>query len=90
MQLQQLRRSGAVEKAGLWYIAPFMPAFLWELGIWLHGIDLNTAFGQASMKFFVMVVFAAVLFWSCVWLLFSRHATRLELELERLSRVRAE
>ena len=84
------RQHGAVAKAGLWYIAPFMPAFLWELGIWLQGIDMNTAGGQASMRMFMMVVFTAVLFWSCVWLLFSRHAARLELELERLGQIRAE
>lgn len=84
------RQHEAVAKAGLWYIAPFMPAFVWELIIWLRSIDINTASGAASMRMFLMVVFSAVLFWSCVWLLFSRHATRLELELQRLSGVKAE
>jgi hypothetical protein len=84
------RQHSAVANAWLWYILPFMPPFLWELGIWLHGIDMNTAEGAASIRMFVMVVFSAILFWGCVWLLFSRHATRLELELQRLASVRAE
>lgn len=84
------RQHGAVARAWLWYIAPFMPAFIWELAIWLKGIDAMTAEGAAAMKVFVMVVFSAVLFWGCVWLLFSRHATRLELELQRLSGLKAE
>lgn len=84
------RQHGAVANAWLWYIAPFMPAFIWELAIWLKQIDMRTAEGAAAMKVFVLVVFSAALFWGCVWLLFSRHATRLELELQRLSGVKAE
>jgi len=84
------RQHGAVANAWLWYIAPFMPAFIWELVIWLKMIDGTTTEGAATMKVFVMVVFSAALFWGCVWLVFSRHATRLELELQRLSGVRAE
>lgn len=87
-ELQRQRES--VAKAWLWYIAPFMPAFIWELAIWLNRIDVTTAAGAATMKVFVLVVFSAVLFWGCVWLLFSRHATRLELELQRLSGITAE
>jgi hypothetical protein len=84
------RQHGAVAKAWLWYIAPFMPAFIWELAIWLRSIDVATPDGAASMKVFGLVVLSAILFWGCVWLLFSRHASRLELELERLATVRAE
>jgi hypothetical protein len=66
-QRQELERQHrAVANAGLWYIAPFMPAFIWELAIWLHGIDLSTPTGAAAMRSFVMVIFSAVLFWSCV------------------------
>ncbi len=84
------RQHGAVAKAWLWYILPFMPALIWELAIWLRSIDAGTADGAAAMQVFVMVVFSAMLFWGCVWLLFSRHASRLELELERVSRLKAE
>jgi len=84
------RQHGAVANAWLWYIAPFMPAFIWELIIWLHRIDVGTVAGTAAMKLFGLVVFSAALFWGCVWLLFSRHATRLELELHRLSGIKAE
>jgi hypothetical protein len=79
------RQHHAVENAALWYIAPFMPALIWELVIWYGRID-----GAATHKVFVLVVIAAILFWTCVWLLFSRHAARLTLELERLNQLRAE
>lgn len=84
------RQHGAVANAWLWYIAPFMPALVWELLIWFNTIDLATPDGAASMKVFLLVVLSAVLFWGCVGLLFSRHAARLELELERLSSIKAE
>jgi multisubunit Na+/H+ antiporter MnhC subunit len=76
------RQHGAVANAALWYIAPFMPALIWELVIWYGN--------GATQKVFVLVVLSAILFWTCVWLLFSRHAARLTLELERLSHLRAE
>jgi hypothetical protein len=82
------RQHHAVANAALWYIAPFMPALIWELVIW-HG-RIEAAAGAAAQKVFVLAVFSAILFWTCVWLLFSRHAARLTLELERLSHVRAE
>jgi hypothetical protein len=84
------RQHGAVANAWLWYIAPFMPPFIWELALWLRSIDGATPNGAASMKVFILVMLSAILFWGCVWLLFSRHASRLELELERLASVRAE
>lgn len=84
------RQHGAVARAWLWYIAPFMPPFIWQLAIWYGNIDPATPVGTASMHLLIMVILSAVFFWSFVWLLFSRHATRLELELERLSRVRTE
>jgi hypothetical protein len=84
------RQHRAVARAWLWYILPFMPPFIWELLIWQNRIDASTAEGAAAMKVFVLVVVCAALFWGCVWLLFSRHATRLELELARLNSIRAE
>jgi hypothetical protein len=84
------RQHHAVANAALWYIAPFMPALIWELVIWYGRLELATAGGAATQKVFVLVVLAAILFWTCVWLLFSRHAARLMLELERLSHLRAE
>lgn len=84
------RQHGAVAKAWLWYIAPFWPPFLWQLTIWFQRIDLARPEGRAILFAFQMTVLVAVFFWSFVWMLFSRHATRLELELERLSRVRIE
>jgi hypothetical protein len=84
------RQHHAVANAALWYIAPFMPALIWELAIWYGKLELATAGGAATQKVFVLVVLAAILFWTCVWLLFSRHAARLMLELERLSHVKAE
>lgn len=88
---QELQRQhGAVEKAWLWYIAPFMPPFIWQLSIWFGRMDISTPGGMAGMRLFVMVVLGAVFFWGCVWLLFSRHATRLELEIERLNGLRTE
>ena len=85
-----IRQYAAAKNAWLWYIAPFLPPFVWELAIWWSKIDPSTPKGLASLKLFAMAVFSAVLFWSCVWALFSRHATRLELELERINRVMAE
>jgi hypothetical protein len=84
------RQHHAVANAALWYIAPFMPALIWELVIWYGRIDASTAGGAATQKVFVLVVLSAILFWTCVWLLFSRHAARLTLELERLNQLRAE
>jgi hypothetical protein len=84
------RQHQAVANAALWYIAPFMPALIWELVIWYGRIGVATADGAATQKVFALVVLSAILFWTCVWLLFSRHAARLTLELERLSHVRAE
>lgn len=84
------RQHHAVSNAALWYIAPFMPALIWELVIWYGRIDVTAAAGAATQKVFVLVVLSAILFWTCVWLLFSRHAARLTLELERLSHVKAE
>jgi hypothetical protein len=90
-QRQELERQhGAVAKAWLWYIAPFWPPFLWQLVNWFQRLDLASPEGKAKLFALHMTVICGVFFWSFVWLLFSRHATRLELELERLKRVRAE
>jgi hypothetical protein len=84
------RQHRAVSNAALWYIAPFMPALIWELVIWYGRIDVTAAAGAATQKVFVLVILSAILFWTCVWLLFSRHAARLTIELERLNHLRAE
>lgn len=85
-----MRQRDAVNKAWLWYIAPFMPPFIWQLSVWWRGIDFTTEAGIASANTLGTVVVIGVFFWSWVWVLFSRHATRLELELERLRSVTAE
>lgn len=84
------RQHDAVDKAWLWYIAPFMPPFIWQLAVWWNRIDFATGAGVASAKTLAMVIVIAIFFWSWVWMLFSRHATRLQLELERLRAITAE
>ncbi len=84
------RQHDAVAKAWLWYIAPFWPPFLWELAIWFQHIDFAKPGSKTALFALQMAVVGGVFFWSFVWMLFSRHATRMELELERLGRVRAE
>ncbi len=84
------RQRGAVSNAWLWYIAPFMPAFIWELAIWWHDIHVGSGPSAAASQLFAMVVFSAVLFWSCVWLLFSRQAARLQLQIDQLNGLAAE
>jgi hypothetical protein len=90
-QRQELERQhGAISKAWLWYIAPFWPPFLWQLFNWYQRIDFSRQ-GSMSMFFSLqMTLLAGAMFWAFVWMMFSRHATRLELELERLRLVRAE
>lgn len=90
-QRQELERQhGAVAKAWLWYILPFWPAFLWELAIWFQRIDPARPGSKSGMFALEMTVVGGIFFWSFVWMLFSRHATKLEWELDRLRRVRAE
>jgi len=89
-QFERQRR--ALSSAWLWYILPFMPPFLWELGIWLHNILAHpgTAAQAASLRMFVATVVGAVLFWGTVWWLFQRGARRWRSELRALDGVAAE
>jgi hypothetical protein len=88
---QELQRQhDAVAKAWLWYILPFWLPYLWELAIWFQRIDFARPGSKSSLFALQLAFVGGVCFWSFVWMLFSRHATRMELELERLGRLRAE
>ena len=90
-QRQELERQhGSVAKAWLWYILPFWPPFLWQLTNWFQRIDMTRPESRPMLFALQMCLLGGIFFWSFVWMLFSRHATRLELELERLKHVRAE
>jgi hypothetical protein len=82
------RQAGGLSRAWLWYIAPFMPAFLWELAIWLQRIQARTA--VLDFRVFLFCVFGAVCFWTAVWLAFSRASVRLQLQIERMNALKAE
>jgi hypothetical protein len=86
----ELRRQHRVaSKAWLWYILPFMPALIWE--IWLRAA-MDTPEVPPHLDAFIvgMIVIAAIFFWSTVWLLFSRAAVRLELQIQELNGLKAE
>jgi hypothetical protein len=89
-QYEQQRE--ALSRAWLWYIAPFMLPFLWELAIWLRGILAHpgTAAQAASIRQFAMTIVAAILFWGTVWWLFQRGARHWQQEIGALDRIRAE
>ena len=86
------RQRDALSGAWLWYILPFMPAFLWELGIWLHGIlaHLGTQEQATNIKLFALTVVVAIAFWSVAWMLFARGARKLCSQIEALDRLRSE
>jgi hypothetical protein len=86
------RQADGLSRAWLWYIAPFMPPFLWELAIWLQRIQTHaTPMPQAAAyRLFLLVVFGAVCFWTAVWLAFSRASVRLQMQIERLNALKAE
>jgi hypothetical protein len=86
------QQRNALRRASLWYIAPFMPPFLWELAIWLRTILAHpgTAAQAASIRLFVMTVGGAILFWGTVWWLFQRGARHWQEEIGALDRIRAE
>ena len=81
-----------LSRAWLWYIAPFIPPFLWELAIWLQRIQIHaTAMPEAAAyRMFLLTVLGGVFFWTAVWLAFSRAAVRLQLQIERLNALKAE
>jgi hypothetical protein len=69
-----------------------MPAFLWELAIWLQRLQMRAEEGirEPNYAAFVLVVLGAIFFWSAVWFAFSRASVRLELQLARLNAAKAE
>jgi len=86
------RQVSGLSRAGLWYIAPFMPPYLWELAIWQQRIEACAA-ATAMPPNYVLFLFSiggAIFFWTAVWLAFSRTALKLQLQLEQLKRVQAE
>jgi len=83
------RQRNALSNAWLWYIAPFMPALIWELAIRAITPNPNIpAFNNRIIVFYL--VSGAIFFWTAVWLAFSRAALKLQLQLEQLKRVAAE
>ena len=86
------RQADGLSGAWLWYIAPFMPPFVWELAIWLQRIQARAVetSGTADYRLFLFSIIGAVFFWTAVWLAFSRASIKLQLQIERLDRVIAE
>jgi hypothetical protein len=86
------RQASALSRAWLWYIAPFIPPFLWELAIWLQRIQSHTGAlpYAAALWLFAFSVLGGLFFWTAVWLAFSRASVRLQLQIERLKAVQAE
>jgi len=86
------RQAGGLSHAWLWYIAPFMPAFLWELAIWLQRIQARAVETSAAANYrsFFLSVFGAVCFWIAVWLAFRGASIKLQLEIERLNVLKTE
>ena len=82
------RQADNLSHAWLWYILPFMPAFLWELAIWLQRIQAQET--PARYRVFLLIIFGAVCFWTAVWLAFSRASIRLHMQIERLTVLKAE
>jgi hypothetical protein len=87
---QQLERQAhGLSRAWLWYMMPFMVPFAWELGIMLHRIQTGEAPSE-NFRLFLVFVVVAICFWSAVLLAFSRAALKAQLQIERLSALKAE
>ncbi len=86
------RQTDSLSRAWLWYIAPFMPPYLWELAIWLQRIQARAVATSepANHQLFFFSILGAVFFWTAVWLAFSRASIRLQLQIERLNVLKAE
>jgi len=86
------RQADGLSRAGLWYIAPFMPPFVWELAIWAQRIQARAVETSqaADYRLFLFSIIGAVFFWTAVWLAFSRANLKLQLQIERLNTVMAE
>jgi hypothetical protein len=89
----ELKRQGnGLSRAWLWYIAPFIPPYLWELVIWQQRIEARAVATSmpANYLLFLFSILGAMFFWAAVWLAFSRASVRLELEIARLNALKAE
>ena len=86
------RQADGLSNAWLWYIAPFMPAFLWELAIWLQRLQARAAEGVREPNYagFILVVLGAIFFWTAVWLAFSRASLKAQMQIDRLDALKAE
>jgi hypothetical protein len=82
------RQRDALANAWLWYILPFMPAFVWE--VWIRAFMVNNIPPNANRNIILFIVLGAIFFWTAVWLAFSRAALKLQLQIERLKLVEAE
>ena len=90
---QELKRQAdGLSRAGLWYIAPFMPPFVWELAIWVQRIQARAVETSqaADYRLFLFSIFGVVCFWTAVWLAFSHVNLKLQMQIERLDKVVAE
>jgi hypothetical protein len=76
------RQRDALSNAWLWYILPFMPAFVWE--VWIRAFTVNNIPPTANRNIILFIVLGAIFFWTAVWLAFSRAALKLQLQIERL------
>jgi hypothetical protein len=82
------RQRDALANAWLWYILPFIPAFVWE--VWIRAFMVNNIPPNANRNIILFIVLGAIFFWTAVWLAFSRAALKLQLQIERLKLVAAE
>jgi len=87
---QELQRQHeTMSRAWLWYIAPFIPAFLWE--VWIRAqMPTPSVPPYADRMIVSMILLAGLFFWTSVWLWFSRGAARLQLQIKELDHVKAE
>jgi len=86
-ELEHQARAAAT--AWAWYIMPFVPLFFY--GVWLIGTQMPPdRVPMPKGPLISMVLVVDLLWFAALWLFFSRAATRIELELERLKRLRAE
>lgn len=83
------RQAHGLSRAWLWYMAPFLIPFAWELGIMLSRIQ-SGALPPESFRTFLVFLVVAICFWTAVLLAFSRAALRVQLQIERLNSLEAE
>ena len=86
------RQIDGLSRAWLWYIAPFLLPYFWELAIWQQRIEARAAATSMPPNYQLLLfsIVGAVFFWTAVWLAFSRASLRLELQIERLNALKAE